>query len=273
MLARLRNPTSMSYTVDALRDALNVLKIVAHSPGLGASEIARRSGYAKMRTYRFLQTFEAAGFVRRGGEAATYTLGPAALVVGLAAQEQVGLTKLAEKHLNALVRSFNETAVVLVRDGLESVTVAQRSSAHEVRVQNVVGRRRPLHAGASGKVLLAFGPEDVQAQVLDGPLPKLAPQTITSKLRLGKELKRTREQGFAVSTSEGAADVVAVAAPVFDSSGLAVASIGLTLPASRAPDDLSAMAQGVREAARQLSAEMGFDAGIDVAPERLDEAR
>lgn len=251
----------MSYTVDALQDALSVLKIVAHSPGLGVSEIARRSGYTKARTYRFLLTFEAAGFVQRQGDAATYTLGPAALVVGLAAQEQVGLTKLAEKHLEALVRKYNETAGLLVRDGLESVTVAQHSSSHEVRVQAAVGRRRPLHAGASGKVLLAFGPEDVQARVLDGPLPKLGPHTITSKARLGKELKRTQEQGYALSVSEGAADVVAVAAPVFDGSGIAVASIGLTLPTSRAPDDLSAIARGVCDAARRLSTELGWRQG------------
>ena len=251
----------MSYMVDALTDALNVLKIVAHSPGLGVSEIARRSGYTKARTYRFLLTFEASGFVRREGDAATYTLGAAALVIGLAAQEQVALTQLAGKHLDALVRRHNETAVMLVRDGLESVTVAMRGSAHEVRVQSAIGRRRSLHAGASGKVLLAFASEELQAQVLDGPLPKLAPQTITSKTKLAKELKRTLEQGYAVSVSEGAADVVAVAAPVFDGAGQAVASIGLTLPTSRAPEDLSAMSRSVCDAARELSAEMGWRGG------------
>jgi IclR family transcriptional regulator, KDG regulon repressor len=250
----------MSYTVDALQDALVVLKIVAHSPGLGVSEIARRSGYTKARTYRFLLTFEAAGFLQRSGDAATYTLGPAALVIGLAAQEQVGLTKLAEKHLDGLVRRFNETAAVLVRDGLESVVVAQRNSTHEVRVQSAIGRRRPLHAGASGKVLLAFAPEALQAQVLEGPLAKVAPQTITSKSKLGKELKRTHEQGYAVSISEGAADVVAVAAPVLDGAGAVVASIGMTLPTSRAPEDLSGLARGVCDAARQLSADLGWRA-------------
>ena len=110
-------------------------------------------------------------------------------------------------------------------------------------------------------MLLAFGPDDVQAQVLDGPLAKLAPQTITSKTKLGKELKRTQEQGYAVSISEGAADVVAVAAPVRDGGGAVVASIGLTLPSSRAPEDLSGIARGVREVADQLSSELGWREG------------
>src|SRR5947209_4103559 len=146
----------MAYTVDAVQDALGVLMVVAQAPGLGVSEIGRRSGNTKARTFRFLATFEAAGFVQRARDAATYTLGPAALVLGLAAQDQVGLTKLAEKHLAGLAAKFNETAGILVRDGLESVVVARHESSHDVRVQGAIGRRRPLHAGASGKVLLAF---------------------------------------------------------------------------------------------------------------------
>lgn len=248
----------MTYTVEAVQDALSVLMIVAHNPGLGVSEIGRRCGYTKARTFRFLVTFEAAGFVQRGKDAATYTLGPAALILGLAAQDQVGLTKLAEKYLDALVAKFNETAGVLVRDGLESVCVAQKNSTHEVRVQAAVGRRRPLHAGASGKVLTAFGPPELEDQLLETDLAKVAPQTITSKTKLKQELKRVREQGYATSVSEGAADVVAVAAPIFDGSGALQASIGVTLPSSRAPQDLTPIVKAVSEAALGLSTALGW---------------
>jgi len=249
----------MSYTVEALQDALGVLRVVAHDPGLGVSEISRRAGFTKARTFRFLATFEEAGIVQRGRDGISYNLGPAALVIGLAAQEQVSLTRLAEKHLDALVAKFNESAVVLVRDGMESVSVAQKNSSHEVRVHGAIGRRRPLHAGASGKVLLAFGPADIENRMLDGELPKVAPQTITSKTKLKKELQRTREQGYASSLSEGAVDVVAIAAPVYGSAGLVVASIGLSMPSSRAPEDLSGMARVICEAARQLSTDLGWE--------------
>jgi IclR family KDG regulon transcriptional repressor len=248
----------MSYTVEALQDALGVLRVVAQHPGLGVSEIGRRAGFTKARTFRFLATFEAAGIVQRGRDGVSYHLGPAALVIGLAAQEQVSLTQLAEKPLDALVAKYNETAAVLVRDGLESVAVAQKNSTHEVRVHGAIGRRRPLHAGASGKVLLAFGPENIETRMLEGELPKVAPQTITSKARLKKELQRTREQGYATSLSEGAVDVVAIAAPVYGSAGLVVASIGLSMPSSRAPEDLSGMARTVCAAARQLSTDLGW---------------
>ncbi len=248
----------MNYTVDAVTDALKVLLAVANNPGLGVSEYGRRVGLTKARTFRFLATFEASGFVLRTANAAAYVLGPQALILGLAAQEQVGLTQLAQKYLDALVAQFNETASVLIRNGLESVNVLQTRSAHDVRVQTTIGRRRPLHAGASGKVLAAFGPPEIEQALLAGDLVKVAPQTITSKKLLRRELQRVRQQGYAKSVSEGAADVLAITAPVFDPSGLAQASIGLSLPVSRAPNDLTTMIRAVSDAASQLSGELGW---------------
>lgn len=248
----------MEYTVEAVREALGVLMIVAHNPGLGVTEIARRSGNTKARTFRFLVTLEQASFVQRDKDATTYSLGHIALVLGLAAQQQVSLTQLAERHLDALQAKFNETAGLLVRDDTESVTVAQKQCTHEVRVQGPIGRRRPLYAGASGKVLLAHAPAEVQARVLEGELHKFTAKTVTSKAKLRSELKKIAEQGYATSEGELAQDVVAVSAPVFDAGGQVLAAIGFSLPTSRAPQDLGRMIQAVRKSAAELSAELGW---------------
>lgn len=250
----------MEYTVEAVREALGVLMIVAHNPGLGVTEIAKRSGNTKARTFRFLATLEQASFVQRERDAPTYSLGHIALVLGLAAQEQVSLTQLAGKYLEQLQNKFNEHSAILVRDALESVSVAQRHSTHEVRVQGALGRRRPLHAGASGKVLLAYASPEVQAAVLESDLQKFTPHTITSKTKLKQELKKIAEQGFATSISELAPDVIAVAAPVFGPAGAVEAAIGISLPANRAPDDVSRMVDTVRKCASDLSAELGWRA-------------
>src|SRR5688572_21110112 len=99
----------MEYTVAAVQEALAVLMIVAHNPGLGVTEIAKRSGNTIARTFRLLATLESASFVQRDKDATTYSLGHIALVLGLAAQEQVSITRLAEKYLDTLQARFNET--------------------------------------------------------------------------------------------------------------------------------------------------------------------
>jgi len=248
----------MEYTVAAVQEALAVLMIVAHNPGLGVTEIAKRSGNTKARTFRLLATLEKASFVSRDKDSTTYSLGHIALVLGFAAQEQVGITRLADKYLDSLQSRFNETASLIVRDAGESVCIAQKHSTHEVRVQAALGRRRPMHAGASSKVLLAFAPQEVQAQVLEGDLEKITPGTLTSKTKLKQELKRIGEQGYALSTGEVARDVVAIAAPVFDNTGTVQAAIGFSIPVSRAPQDMSKLINALRQSAAELSAELGW---------------
>jgi len=248
----------MKYTVDAVQEALGVLMVVAHDPGLGVTEISKRSGNTKARTFRFLVTLEQASFVQRDKDATTYSLGRIALVLGLAAQEQVSITRQADKYLEALQAKFNEHSAVLVRDELESVSVAQRQSTHELRVQGTLGHRRPLYAGASGKVLLAFAPVAVQTRVLEGSLEKFTSHTITSKTKLKQELKKIVEQGFATSTSEIVPDVLAVAAPIYDFSGDVCAAIGVSFPANRAPTNLATLIQAIQKSANNLSTELGW---------------
>ncbi len=248
----------MEYTVAAVREALSVLMIIAHNPGLGVTEISKRSGNTKARTFRMLATLEQASFVQRDTDATTYSLGPIALVLGLAAREQVGVTKLASRYLESLQAEFNETVAVVVRDELEAVTVAQNHSTHDVRVQTPLGRRRALHAGASGKVLLAFASAEVRNAVLDGELERFSPGTITSKTKLKQELKRVFEQGYAQSNGEVAADVVAVAAPIFYADGQVLATLSMSIPVGRVPADMSVIIQKLVKSANSLSEDLGY---------------
>lgn len=249
----------MEYTVAAVHEALGVLMQVAQAPGLGVSELARRTGNTKARAFRLLCTLEGAGFVQRGGPSGTeYTLGPMALVVGLAAQQQVSVARLGHAHLEALGRQFDENVQLRVRDGLDSVMIAKWDSTQGVRVHSADGARRSLHAGASGKLLLAFAPDEVQQQVLDGPLQRFTSATPTQRARLAKELDGIRHSGYAISRGEVLAGVVAAAVPVLDARGDVVASLGLSIPESRAPQDLSPMIATLTRTAQSLSRELGW---------------
>lgn len=258
MCSALEHLENMEYTVAAVDEALGLLLLVAAAPGLGVTELARRSGNTKARAYRLLTTLEGRHFVERYGDPAVYRLGTQSLVVGLAAKEQIGLVTLAQRHLKELGGQFDESAQLRLLDGHESVCVALSESTRDLRVGTHVGRRRPLHAGASGKVMLAFGSDELRHTVLDGALPKFTGNTL-SKTKLNQELVKIRAQGYATSSGEVTSEVTAIAAPVLDAAGEIVATIGLSVPNTRVNEKaLKAYIAAVVRQAGILSKELGY---------------
>jgi len=55
----------MDYTVAAVDEALKLLFLLAHAPGLGLTELAKRSVITKARAFRLLTTLEQRDLVRR----------------------------------------------------------------------------------------------------------------------------------------------------------------------------------------------------------------
>ncbi|MCP1572676.1 DNA-binding IclR family transcriptional regulator [Herbaspirillum rubrisubalbicans] len=114
----------MSYTVDAVSKAIELLFLVAEEGGNGVTELAKRSGNTKARAFRLLTTLEECGLVRRQLPMATYSLGYRALILGTAAQGQLNLVNVARDILEDIGNECNESVLVRVRDGMDTVCVA-----------------------------------------------------------------------------------------------------------------------------------------------------
>jgi DNA-binding IclR family transcriptional regulator len=253
----------MSYIVEAVDEAIKLLFIVAAEPGLGVTEIARRAGITKPRAFRLLSTLEARDLVRRQGPAAAYALGLQALHLGAAAHGQIDLVRLAEGPIAALGAELNETIALRVRDALETVCVARWESTHSLRVHGEVGHRRPLHAGASSKLLLAFAPDDVFERVLSEERRRYTPNTPVSKVALQAEIETIRRQGHAVSVGERAPDTAAVAVPIVDSAGEVVAALSVSAPTTRLGEDrLPKVLQALHRQAAVISRGLGFPGAL-----------
>jgi DNA-binding IclR family transcriptional regulator len=249
----------MDYTVDAVDKAIGLLLLVAQFPDLGVTELAKRSGNTKARAFRLLGTLESNGLVKREANAA-YRLGHRVLYLGAAAQEQLDIARLAEPVFREMGAICNEGIQVRIRDGLDTVCIARRDSTHEIRIHTEIGNRRPMYSGASGKLLLAYAPDHIREQVLSGDMPKFTSRTISSRRALEKELKKILAVGYSVSISERAADTVAVAAPVRDSSGEVVAALGISGPSNRVNEDnLDAFIACAKKGAERFSRELGFN--------------
>ena len=64
------------------------------------------------------------------------------------------------------------------------------------------GRQIPLHATSSGKVFLAWMPEDERAAVLPAALERFTPHTIVDRAELDRELERVRRDGYSTCLGE-----------------------------------------------------------------------
>ncbi|MFM0503215.1 MULTISPECIES: IclR family transcriptional regulator [Paraburkholderia] len=246
----------MTYIVDAVDNALKLLSYVAEHPGLGVTELATQLGINKSRTYRMLCTLELHRFVVQDTQTSTYALGPQAFVLGVAAAQQNTLVRAAQRHMLALNQAINETVVLRVREGLETVCVARCETTHQVRAIGAVGNRRPINNGASGKVLLAFAPEAVRTEYL-ARVKKMpdAPDLFA----LIEDLDAIARSGYAVSLGDVTAGAVAISVPVRDMSGAAVAAVAISGPEQRIGRvEIPGYLERLQACADTISAELGY---------------
>ncbi|QIE26278.1 Transcriptional regulator KdgR (plasmid) [Caballeronia sp. SBC1] len=246
----------MNYIVDSVDSALKLLSYVAEHPGLGVTELATQLDINKSRTYRMLCTLELHRFVVQDARTSSYSLGPQAFVLGVAAAQQNTLVRSAQKHMLALNQAINETIVLRVREGLETVCVARCETTHQVRAVGAVGNRRSVNSGASGKVLLAFAPDAVRSEYL--ARQKQMPQA-PDLMKLIEELDAVARKGYAVSVGEVTTGAVAISVPVRDMSGAAVAAVSISGPEMRIsraeiPDYL----ERLQACSETISAELGY---------------
>ena len=243
----------MTYIVDAVDNSLKLLSYIAEHPGLGVTELSAQIGINKSRAYRMLCTLELHRFIVQDARSATYALGPQAFVLGVAAAQQNTLVRMASRHMLALNQAINETIVLRVREGLETICLARCETTHPVRAVGAVGNRRLLGKGASGKVLLAFAPDAIRAEYLaQAGTARKIPDAFM------KEIDAVARRGYAVSLGEMTSGAVAISAPVRDMSGDTIAAVAISGPEMRIgrkeiPDYL----ERLQACARTISAELG----------------
>jgi len=197
----------------------------------GLAELSVQLGLHKTTVFRLLGALERAEFVRRDAERQSYELGPMLIRLGARARRSIGLTDAARPELEALALETGETVTLEVLVGDEVLILDEVHGHFLIGSRPEVGMRWPAHATSTGKVLLAAAPPPppIAARLL----VRLGPHTITSRPAFERELATVRKQGFAIAREELEAGFVAVAAPIRNVHGDAVAAISVGGPTNR----------------------------------------
>jgi IclR family transcriptional regulator, acetate operon repressor len=218
----------------SVRKAIMLLRATADDRNANVSSLSRAAGLPRATALRMIQTLEQEGFLLRIPGDDRVLLGPELLRLARNTDEQLLLREVSRSVIADLVATLRETvtlSVVAPDGGLD--LVSQVDAPAQLRPQSWVGQRFPLHASASGKVLLATYDDERLERFLAEPLARFTPSTITTAEALRTELERVREQRYAVVRDEEEEGLSGISAGIHGPAGELLGVLTLAGPTQR----------------------------------------
>ncbi|MER8025946.1 IclR family transcriptional regulator [Glutamicibacter protophormiae] len=226
-------------------------------PALGVTDIAAEVGLHKSSVSRILATLEQERIVERDDQTRKYRLGLALIAIAGPLLANLDVRQVAYPLLQELRDSTEESAILSIWDGSESVSVEQLPSARLVKHTSVLGSRYRTGLSASVQMFLAHQPTDTVRALIDAGKIQL-PQVMAAEDYLPR-LEAVRRRGYSINYGETSRDEVSVAAPVFDHRGDVVAAAMIAAPYYRvSSEELDQLCTQTVRTAKQISARMGY---------------
>jgi IclR family transcriptional regulator, acetate operon repressor len=187
-----------------VQKAAAILRAAAERPsGVSVSALARAAGLPRATALRLVRTLESEGLLVRFPEHDRVVLGLELQRLARSVDVRELLIEASRRPLEALADETRETITLTIvePDGTLAV-VKQIDPPHLLKVADWLGRRYPLHASSSGKLLLSTLSDEQLATTLCAPLERLTKWTITDADRLRRELDDVRASGYATIVDE-----------------------------------------------------------------------
>jgi DNA-binding IclR family transcriptional regulator len=243
---------------------LKALRLLAHIAGGGEpaalADLSRALKLPKPTAYRLARALERAGFVRQDPLTRRYRIGSGFEDVALTALRNGAAHGARRSLMNELAERLNARVnLVVLKAGNISFAEWVESTA-PLKVDIKAETPMAVHCGASGKLLLAFGPPELRERIFrSAPFRRYTKNTITGARALARELEETRRRGYAEDDQELLPGVNCLAVPVYNQAGLVVAGLTVMAPSASHPlDMLRRHLADLRACAARISAELGW---------------
>jgi DNA-binding IclR family transcriptional regulator len=246
----------------SLERGLRVLEAAAASGGLTSlAEMARRTGLHRSTAHHLMRTLVNLGYLDQDLSTRGYQLSAKLFRMTGRTWTPEQLGQIAEPFVASVSQRAGEGAsFAAYRNGIVTI-VAKFDSDGPVRVVQDVGSRRPLHATAVAKAILAFLPEHELESILRGiRFERFTPNTLMSRAALAAELRRVRAAGHTIDDEEHIEGIRCIAAPVFGYNGQVLGSLCALGPKSRMTHEkLRRLKPLMIERARTLSKKLDWE--------------
>ncbi len=224
----------------------------------------------KSTVLRLLATLEHRRFISRDKAKGTYQLGYRFIEIASVMLHGIDIQQWAQPYLQSLSYESGETVDLAVLDGTHVIYLQVVESSQRVKIAAAVGERLPVYCTATGKAFLAYLPDDQLRIILKDGLSSYTENTLVSRADLHKDLRATRERGFAISEQEYEKDINAVAAPIMNAQGCPIAVIAIVGPAFRLPyERMLILGESILKTVDAISCEVGLGVLQTIIPETV----
>lgn len=250
----------------SLERALTILKLVGDGPKT-VTQLGQHLDVHATTALRLVRTLKDNRFLEPVGDG-TYRLGSTLIDLGQRALDENDLHTVGHSHLVRLNEITNESVHSAALDGSVITYVDKVESRHHVRIESYVGREVLKHCTGVGKAILSFLPEEeLERHLASMDFEYFTPTTITDPKAFRRELRLTRERGYAVDDEEHEPDVCCVAVPIFSASGRVKHSLSVSAPSSRMTlIQLLEFLPDIRSTGEEISEALGYRSQAHVAP-------
>jgi len=201
---------------------------------LSITDIARRTGLDRASARRLLLTLVSLGYATHDGK--FFALTHRILRLGQSYLSATALPTLLQPYLDELSQASGQSCSASVLDETEIVYIARASQRRVMSINLNPGSRLPAYCSSMGRVLLAALPEERVNRLLGNTqLHANTERTITDPELLLEELRRVREQGYALVDQELEMGLCSIAVPLLNRREETVAAINIGAPAASVP--------------------------------------
>ena len=248
--------------VQSIERAFTILEILSkHPKGIKLTEIAAEASLSKGTVHRLLATLLNLNYVRQDQETERYRMGYQVISLATHFLDDHDLITSSRPHLLQLSQEINETVHLCIEDNGMALYIDKIESTQPIAMYSRVGSKAPMYCTAVGKMMLAgMDHEKYETVVSTFDFKKLTPYTIDSVEKLTEEIKRIKDQSYAIDDQEITEGVRCIACPIYDFNQKTIGSFSVSGPMNRISYDFleETLILEVRETAARISREFGW---------------
>ncbi len=241
-------------SLSSVQKACRILGVLADTGRARLTEISVKATLNKVTTLRILEVLAREGYVERDESNKTYRLGDQSLVLASAARTRDDLRARARTSLVRLAALSEDTVLLSVRQGCESVCIDRETGGFPIRAAYLdVGSRRPLGVGAGALAVFAWLPDDELEALLDEAAPKLAAYPGFSVESIWRDIQVARVKGYTILLNRVVERMGAIGMPIIGLDGRPFAALSIAALSDRLVAREHELVAALQREARQIA--------------------